>query len=68
VSDRAGGRVEALAFADLRQLLSLGERTGLTSGPAVPALREDLRVVRAGGAVAWREESDSTAEIFLEIP
>ena len=68
VSDRAGGRVEALAFADLRQLLSLGERTGLTSGPAVPALREDLRVVRAAGAVAWREESDSTAEIFLEIP
>jgi hypothetical protein len=68
VSDPAGGRVEALAFADLRQLLSLGERTGLTRGPAVPALREDLRVVRAAGAVVRREESDSTAEIFLEIP
>jgi hypothetical protein len=28
VTDQTGGSVEALAFADLRQLLALGERTG----------------------------------------
>jgi hypothetical protein len=68
VSDETGGRIEALAFADLRQLLALGERTGLTLGPGFPATRDDLRQVRAAGAVVRREESDSTAELFLEIP
>jgi hypothetical protein len=68
VSDEAGGRIEALAFADLPQLLALGERTGLTVGPGFPATRDDLRQVRAAGAVVRREESDSTAELFLEIP
>jgi hypothetical protein len=68
VSDQAAGRIEALAFADLRQLLALGERTGLTLGPGFPAVRDDLGQVRAAGAVVRREESDSTAELFLEIP
>jgi hypothetical protein len=68
VVDEGGGRIEALAFADLRQLLALGERTGLTVGPGFPATRDDLRRVRAAGAVVRREESDSTAELFLEIP
>ena len=68
VSDQTGGRVEALAFADLRQLLALGERTGLTLGSGFPATRDDLRQVRAVGAVVRREEADSTAELFLEIP
>jgi hypothetical protein len=68
VADQTGGRVEALAFADLRQLLALGERTGLNLGPGFPAVRDDLRQVRAAGAVVRREESDSTAELFLENP
>jgi hypothetical protein len=68
VADQAGGRIEALAFADLSQLLALGERTGLNLGPGFPALRDDLRQVRAAGVVVRREESDSTAELFLEIP
>ena len=68
VSEEAGGRIEALAFADLRQLLALGERTGLDLGPGFPATRDDLRQVRAAGAVVRREETDSTAELFLEIP
>jgi len=68
VSDQAGGRIEALAFADLRQLLALGERTGINLGPGFPAVRDDLRQVRAAGAVVRREESDSTVELFLEIP
>jgi hypothetical protein len=68
VSDAGRGRIEALAFADLRQLLALGERTGLRLGPGFPAVRDDLRQVRAVGAVVRREESDSTVELFLEIP
>ena len=68
VADRAEGRIEALAFADLRQLLALGERTGLTIGPGFPATRDDLSQVRAASVVVRREESDSTAELFLEIP
>ncbi len=64
----AGAGVEALAFPDLRQLLLLGERTGAISVPAAVALREDLPRVPAAGAVVRREESDSTAETFLEIP
>jgi hypothetical protein len=68
VLEEPGARVEALVFLDLRQLLALGERTGLTAGPGFPAVRDDLRQVRAAGAVVRREESDSTAELFLEIP
>jgi hypothetical protein len=68
LTDQVDGRIEALAFADLRQLLALGERTGLTLGPGFPATRDDLRQVRAAGAVVRREESDSTVELFLEIP
>lgn len=68
VSEQAGGRIEALAFADLRQLLALGERTGLRLGPGFLAVRDDLRQVSAAGAVVRREESDSTVELFLEIP
>jgi Protein of unknown function (DUF3352) len=68
VSDQAGGRIEALAFADLRQLLALGERTGLSLGPGFRAVRDDIGQVRTAAAVVRREESDSTVELFLEIP
>jgi hypothetical protein len=68
VAEDTSGRIEALAFADLRQLLALGERTGLSLGPGFPATRDDLRQVRAAGAVVRREESDSTVELFLQIP
>lgn len=60
-------RTEAIAFADLAQLLTLGEQAGLTSGQAAGAARE-LRTIRALGAVAEREGSDTTAELFFEIP
>jgi Protein of unknown function (DUF3352) len=62
------GRVEALVFLDLRKLLALGERTGLTVGPGFSAVRDDLRQVRSAGVAVRREEDDSTAELFLEIP
>ena len=53
-------RTESLGFFDVRQLLTLGEQTGLTA--------EDLRPVHAAGAVIQREGDDTTAEPFFEIP
>jgi hypothetical protein len=63
-------RVEALGFLDPRQLLALGERTGL-QGLGSPALRDDLRRIRSAAAAVVedaRHESDTTAELFFEIP
>jgi hypothetical protein len=51
---------ESLGFFDVRQLLALGEQTGLTA--------EDLRPVHAASAVIQREGDDTTAELFFEIP
>jgi hypothetical protein len=51
---------DSLGFFDVRQLLALGEQTGLTA--------EDLRPVHAASAVIQREEDDTTAELFFEIP
>ena len=53
-------RTESLGFFDVRQLLTLGEQTGLTA--------EDLRPVHVAGAVIQREGDDTTAELFFEIP
>ena len=57
---RIPARIEALRFVDVRQLLALGEQTGLTA--------EVLRPVRAAAAVIEREKDDTTAELFFEIP
>jgi hypothetical protein len=70
VAPGKGAKVEALVFLDPRQLLALGERTGL---PVLgsPAVRDDLRRIRAAGAVVEEDENhptDTTAELFLEIP
>ena len=70
VAPEKGAKVEALVFLDPRQLLALGERTGL---PVLgsPAVRDDLRRIRALGAVVEEDANhptDTTAELFLEIP
>ena len=65
-----GGKVEALGFLDSRQLLALGERTGLRALSS-PAARDDLGRIRAAGAVVKEDATqptDTTAELFLEIP
>ena len=62
---------DSLVFLDLRQLLALGEETGLTAIPGLATARDDLRRVRAAGAVVTRDPahpSDTTAELFLQIP
>ena len=65
-----GEKVEALVFLDPRQLLTLGERTGL-SALSSPAARDDLGRIRQAGAFVKEDDNqptDTTAELFLEIP
>jgi hypothetical protein len=62
------GQVSSLLFLDFSQLLSLAEQTGLFGGTRYRLLRPDLRRVRAVGLTSTREEADSTAELFLQIP
>jgi len=62
-------RGEALVFLDPRQLLALGERTGLPVTGS-PAMHDDLRRIRAAGAVVEEDAdhtTDTTAELCLEI-
>jgi hypothetical protein len=62
---------DSLVFLDLSQLLALGEQTGLTAIPGLATARDDLSRVRAAGAVITEDPahpSDTTAELFLEIP
>jgi hypothetical protein len=61
-------RVSSLVFLDFSQLLSLAEQTGLFRGTIYRLLRPDLEKIRAVGLTSTREEADSTAELFLQIP
>jgi hypothetical protein len=61
-------RAQAVLFLDLGQLLTLAEQAGSTGDPGFDAVADDLRRVRTAGAVVTREENDSTAELFFEIP
>jgi hypothetical protein len=64
-------KAQSLVFLDLRQLLALGEQTGLTAIPSLATARDDLRRVRAAGAVVTNDPShpsDTNAELFLQIP
>jgi hypothetical protein len=64
-------QAESLGFVDLRQLLALGEQTGLTAIPGIATARDDLRRVRAAGLVVTQDPahpSDTNAELFLQIP
>ena len=63
----APNRVTSLLFLDFSQLLSLGERMGLTRSARLTALRSDLEKIRATGLASTRGEADTTAELFLQI-
>jgi hypothetical protein len=65
------GSVQALGCLDLRQLIGLGERTGLTTGSGFQALRGDLGPVLEAAGVATQDPdhpTDTDAELFLQIP
>ncbi len=68
VSANHPSRVTSLLFLDFSQLLSLGEQTGLVRSSLVRRLDPDLGRIRAVGASSTGGETDTTAELFLEIP
>lgn len=61
-------KVTSLVFLDFSQLLTLGERTGLSDSRSYLAVRDDLRKVKAVGAAATGSDTESTTELFIEIP
>jgi len=65
---RRPDQLSSVLFTDFSQLLSLGEQTGLTSGPRVRELLPDLEKVRAVGLSSTSGESDTTTELRLDIP
>ena len=63
--------IDSLVFLDFRALLTLAEQTGLTTIPGLANVRDDLGRARAAGAVITADDSnpsDTTAELFLQIP
>jgi len=61
-------RVSSLVFLDFRQLLRLGERTGLGQDPAYLAVRPDLQKIRAVGAASTPGKNYTTVELVFDIP
>ncbi len=60
--------VSSLLFLDLSQLPGLGEQTGLTGGAGVRGLGAELSRIHAVGLRSRTGETDSTAELLLQIP
>jgi hypothetical protein len=58
--------VNALVYADLRKLLSVGSSTGLTS--TLSAVTDDLKRVGAVGLSSVRGATDSTAQLSIQVP
>lgn len=61
-------RVGSLLFLDFRQLLALGEQTGLTGNRAYQQVRRDLSRVRTVGGTTSGDADQFTLQIELEIP
>ena len=61
-------RVRSLGFIDFRQLLELGEQTGLNDSRSYLAARDDLRRIGAVGISSTESGGEATAEILLSIP
>ena len=62
------GQVSSLLFLDFSQLLSLGEQTGLTRGARVRGARPTCRRSAPSVSSSTSGESDTTAELLLQIP
>lgn len=60
--------VSSLGFLDFRELLALGERTGLGQSAAYREVQSDLRRVRAVGAESTPGTSHTTTEILFSLP
>lgn len=57
----------SLLFFDFSQLLSLAEQTGLTSSARFGVVGPDLARIDAVGLSSTAGETDTTAELFLQI-
>jgi hypothetical protein len=60
--------VTSLVYLDLRQLLTLGERTGLTSSATYKELRPDLEKIVSIGLTSTRSPGQSSAELSIRVP
>jgi hypothetical protein len=58
----------AVVFFDFSRLLRLGEQVGLTRDPSYQSVARALQRIRAVGLTASSGETQSTAELTLEIP
>ncbi len=61
-------KVTSLLFFDFSQLLGLGEQTGLIGSTRLAALWPYLVKIRAVGLESTRGSSDTTTELYLQIP
>jgi hypothetical protein len=60
-------KVTSLLFLDFRQLLALGEQTGLGDNRAYQGVRRDLARVRAVGVTSTGDPDETTVQMELEI-
>ena len=60
-------QVTSLVFLDFSQLLGLAQQTGLTRSARIAALGPDLNKIKAIGLKSTRGDTDTTAQLTLEI-
>jgi hypothetical protein len=61
-------RLTALVYLDLRQLLSLGEQTGITSSATYRRLKGDLEAISSIGLTSTRSPGQSSAQVSIRVP
>lgn len=60
--------VTSLVYLDLRELLALGQQTGLTSGASLQRLHADLDAISSVGLTSSRSADQSSARLSLRVP
>ncbi len=60
--------VTSLLYLDLREVLALGQQTGLISAATLGRLRPDLEAISSVGVTARRADGRSTSRLTLRIP
>jgi hypothetical protein len=60
--------VTSLVYLNFRQLLALGEQTGLTSSARYRKLRPDLEKISSIGLTSTRSKGQSSAQLSVRIP
>jgi hypothetical protein len=61
-------RAGSLVFLDLKVLIRLGQQTGILRGPGFAQVAPDLDRIRVIGVRARSESTESTSELYLNIP